>query len=166
MGFRERQRAKVIERMQAPIRTLLREDEEQRVALHVQTPLRLWPVMIPAIAISAALVVQGLELKSWVVPVSLGLYIALTLRYFFIVATERRILVIRLGSMSTKRWTFEGEIDLSNLESVVYEEKLLQDRLTIVAKTGKRRRYMVVSGWEDEAERLASTVNPPKRLAG
>ena len=166
MGSRERQRAKVIERMQAPLHALLDEDEEQRVALHAQSPLRLWIVAIPAIVISMILAAQGLELKSWVLPVSMGLWIALTMRFFFIVATDRRILVIRLGPMSMKRWTFEGEIDVANLASVVYEDKLLQDRITIVPTEGKPRRYMIVRGWEDDAERFARMVSPPKRLPG
>ena len=141
--------------MQAPLRALLRGDEEQRVALLAQSNPRLWIVAIPAIAISMLLATQGMELRPWVFPVSLGLYIFLTVRPFFIIATDRRILVIRLGRTSMKRWTFEGEIDLANLESVVYEDKLLQDRITIVPKEGKPRRYMIVRGWEDDAERLA-----------
>ncbi|MDQ4095783.1 MAG: hypothetical protein M3174_06250 [Actinomycetota bacterium] len=155
MAWSERQRAKVLERMQAPQQALLHDDENPRVRVHAQSPFRVWPVAIPSILVAMWLATQGLEPRAWVMPVSWGVYFALTMRFFYVIATDRRILVVRLGAFSSKRWSFEGEIALTSIESLVYEDRVLQDRFTIYPNTGKRRRYLVVKGWEDDARRLA-----------
>ena len=144
--------------MRAPLAELLHGGEEQRVALLVQSVYRLWPLAVPAIAFSVLLATQGLELKSWVIPVSIGLYMVLTIRNFFVIATDTRVLVVRLSPWTMKRWTFEGEMSRSSIEKVLYQERLLQDRLTLVPKEGKPQRYSVVRGWEEEARRLVALL--------
>ena len=146
--------------MAAPLQALLQPDEQVRVKVHAQSVVRYWILWVQLFAVELYLISQGLQLKSWVLGLSTGLYLMLTLRFFFLFLTDHRLVVVRLGMLSTKRWTFEGEIDAAHLNSIAYEDKLLQDRLTIVPQGGKTKRYAVVRGWEGEAKRLAA----PQRI--
>ena len=154
MRLRERQRQKMEQRMEDPVRQLLQPGEELRVKLYAQTPLEIWRVAIPGIAVSVFLATQGLQVASWVLPVTLGIWVLLKIRSYFLFLTDRRLLVVRLGLLGN-RWQFEGEIQTSRLQSVVYEDQTGQDRLFVSIESAKTKVYSVQSGWEKEAQLLS-----------
>lgn len=148
------------QRMQAPLQALLQPGEQVRIRLHAQSVVRFWVIGIQIFVVELYLITKGMELKSWVLGVTIGIYVLLTLRSFFLFLTDRRLLVVRLAAHSTKKWSFEGEIDAAHIKSIAYQDKLLQDRLLIEPTEGKQKRFTVVRGWEEEARRLAS----PQRI--
>lgn len=146
--------------MHAPVQQLLQPGEEIVTSVYAQSIPRFWILGVQLFAVQMLLLREGLELKSWALGLGVGLYFVLTVRFFFIYLTDSRVIIVLLGRLSTKRWTFDGEIAVTKLESIAYEEKMFQDRIAIVPEGGKPRRYLVVSGWEEEARRLSS----PRRI--
>ena len=130
----------------------------------------MWILFVQVVIVSGVLAYYGYELRSWVLPVTIGLYIGVTTRSYIVALTNRRFLLIRLSSLVPRRFTVERD---ENPDSVTAElrDRLLNDRLDLKGRDWKLR-LQVPWAWGDEGVELVRrfhdrrTVGAPRDESG
>lgn len=104
MGFMEQRVAKTNERILAAGRDHLESGEEVQVTLVGTTRLPWLPLLAPIFVIGAVLEFSGREsLSPWATGAYVGIVAIFVMRFFYVLLTDRRLLVLKLRPLSSRK---------------------------------------------------------------
>lgn len=154
MGFFDTQRAKVNARLQAAARLVLDEDEELRAGVFAIKAARVWPLVVGFIGLAVILSLNNLELRSWVIGGTIGAYMVMNNRNYYLLLTDRRLSLVRGGQLSTKKLTQERHVPLDDIARCELRDGLVNSNLLIEVNGGKEEKFRVGRPFKRDAERL------------
>lgn len=104
MGFMEQRVAKTNERIMAAARDHLGSDEEVEAALVGTTRLPWLLLLVPIFVIGALLEFTGRgHLSAWATGAYVGIVAVFVMRFFYVLLTNRRLLVLKLRPLSNRK---------------------------------------------------------------
>lgn len=157
-GFLERQRNKLKARIDAAAGSYLEDGEHLREALYAIRQARVWPLALVAAGVSVVLALQRVELRSWVIGLLVGLYVAFGNRYYYLILTDRRLLFVRASIFSSTRTKLESQVSPTDVGSAVYADGILNGKLTLEMAGRNRTKLTVARPFRSEGERLAQQL--------
>ncbi len=158
-GFSERQRAKMQSRMQATAGQHLKGQQPKVAVYAYRVNYRiLIPLVVVLIAVQVTLSLQGVELRPWVIGAIAGGGSVLLNRFYHLLLTDDRLVVVRASAFSTKKTALDEEIPLHSITGAKYSDGFLGGRLDLEVN-GESRRYSVGRPFRPGAESLGQQLS-------
>lgn len=158
MGFADKQKAKVDERIKALVAPSLEPGEIIREQFQAMTRFRFWPLFIGAFPIGFYLEYTGRgALVPWLMGLSVGLYFAIKIRTYLFVLTDKRLVVLLLKRMSAKKIERQEAYAHDQLTDVAFKEGILNGRLKLKARD-RSFDLQIGAPFKDRAKRLVKDL--------
>lgn len=162
MGFGDKQKAKADERIRTLVETSLEPGEAIREQFQAMTPFRFWPVFLGAFPIAFYLEYTGRgDLVPWLMGLSIGAYFMIKVRTYLLVLTDRRLVILLLRRMSTKRVGQTDTYTRGEVSEASFSDGLLNGRLSLKTRDAPLE-LQIGSPFKDRARRLVDELGAPK----
>ncbi len=154
----ERQRERADQRIRVLATPRLQPGETIRSSFNALTRVRWFVLALPLFPILFWMESTGRDFGPWVAGAWFGLVYLVYVRFFYVVATDRRTLLLRLRRMSSKAVTDEWEVR----GTPVYRDGIVSGFLTIDAG-GNRLTLQVPAAFKERARELAREATEPQQ---
>lgn len=159
MGFFDRQRAKNDARIRAACAGRLEPAEKIVTAFLAVSRIPWWPFLL-LFPVFFYFEYTGVERPWWAVGVACGLIVAFFVRHFFVVLTDRRLLVLHLRRMSSKHVESERGAPRA-AATATYREGMINGRLRLDV-AGHTYDLQVGRPFRDRALALVAEATAPE----
>ena len=157
MGFADRQKAKVDERIKALVGPSLDPGETVQEQFQATTRFRFWPLFLGAFPVAFYLEYTGRgDLVPWLMGLSVGVYFAIKVRMYFLVLTDKRLVMVLLKRMSAKKIEQHEAYAHGEVTAASFSDGILNGRLKFKAR-GAPFDLQIGAPFKDRAHRLANT---------
>ncbi|MDP9067880.1 MAG: hypothetical protein M3N53_05985 [Actinomycetota bacterium] len=162
MGFADKQKVKVDERIRTLVASSLEPGEAIREQFQAMTLFRFWPVFLGAFPIAFYLEYTGRgDLVPWLMGLSIGAYFVIKVRTYLLVLTDRRLLILLLRRMSAKRLERTDTYTRGDVSEASFSDGFLNGRLNLRTHDATFDLKIGVP-FKDRARRLVDDLRAPK----
>ena len=162
MGFADKQKAKADERIRTLVAPSLEPGEAIREQFQAMSPFGFWPVFLGAFPIAFYLEYTGRgDAVPWLIGLSIGALFMIKVRTFVLVLTDRRLVILLLRRMSTKKVERTESYSRGDITETSLRDGLLSGRLSLETPDAPLE-LQIGTPFKDRARRLVDELGAPK----